>query len=185
MRSSITPRNVRSVLVVGWVGVLISTTVALAGSERGAVISPGTRVNGMRVVQGTALTTQARLFSDWCDPVVLTAGRRIRSCGRIPRVPRLFVGHGLWASQAAIERIWNASKTEMWIDNQRVNLQAFGWTERTLSKYGPAGNKDVALREWSVTLVGATAGRHTIRYRSRVPQLGVTDTTWTFTVPAR
>ena len=99
-------------------------------------------------------------------------------------MPRLFVGHGLWASQAAIERIWHASKTEMWIDNQRVNLQAFGWTERTLSKYGPAGNKDVALREWSVTLVGATAGRHTIRYRSRIPQLGVTDTAWTFTVPA-
>ncbi len=96
---------------------------------------------------------------------------------------RLFVGTGLWASQAAIERVWNASKWEMWIDGQPVNLQAFGTADKWLFKFGPAGNRDVVLRWWTVTLLRATTGRHTIRYRTRSPELGVTDTTWTFTVP--
>jgi hypothetical protein len=70
----------------------------------------------------------------------------------------------------------------MWIDGQRVDLQAFGTADRTLQKYPPAGNIDVVLREWNVTLLRATTGRHTIRYRTREPR-GVMDTTWRFTVP--
>lgn len=124
-----------------------------------------------------------RLFSDWCDPVVLTPGRRTRGCGRIPYTPRLFVGYGLYDSQAKIQQTWKASKWEMWIDGERVDLQAFGTADRWLLKFGPAGNKDVVLREWNVTLVKPTPGRHTLRYRTREPA-GITDTTWTFTVPA-
>ena len=183
MRLSKNPRAALPVLALGCAVALMSGAVAVAGNEHLATIEPSTRVNGMLVVQGSARRTQARLFSDWCDPVVLTPARRTRSCGRIPRVPRLFVGYGLFDSQAKIERTWKSSKWEMWIDGQRVNLQAFGTADRLLLKYGPAGNKDVVLREWNVTLVDATPGRHTLRYRTREP-VGVTDTTWVFTVPS-
>ena len=181
MRLLTNPRDALPVLVLGCAVALMSGAVAVAGNERLATIEPSTRVNGMLVVQGSARRAQVRLFSDWCDPVVLSPGRRTRSCGRIPRAPRLFVGYGLFDSQANIERTWKASRWEMWIDGQRVNLQAFGTADRFLLRYGPAGNKDVVLREWSVTLVDATPGRHTLRYRTREP-VGVTDTTWTFTV---
>jgi hypothetical protein len=183
MRFWTKPRAAAPVLAFGCTVALMSAAVAVAGIGNRATIEPWTRVNGMLVVQGPARLTQARLFSDWCDPVVLTPGRRTRNCGRVPRAPRLFVGYGLFDSQAKIERTWKASKWEMWIDGQRVDLQAFGTADRSLLKYGPAGNKDVVLREWNVTLVDATPGRHTLRYRTREP-VGVTDTTWTFTIPS-
>jgi hypothetical protein len=182
MRPSRSPRDALAVLTLGCACVLMSATVAAAGNEHVATIEPSTRVNGMLVVQGPAQRSQARLFSDWCDPVVLTPGRRTRSCGRIPRTSRLYVGYGLFESEAKIERTWKASKWDMWIDGKRVDLQAFGTADRTLTRYPPAGNTDVVLREWNVTLVRATPGRHTIRYRTREPS-GVTDTTWKFTVP--
>ena len=69
----------------------------------------------------------------------------------------------------------------MWIDGQRVSLDEFGTTDRMLYHYPPAGGKDVTLREWAVTLAHPTPGRHTIRYRFRLPQ-GVTDATWEFNV---
>ena len=166
----------------GCMGAGIAAAAAVAGTEQADVIGPSTRVNGMLVVQGTAQRSEARLFSDWCDPVVLTPGRRTRSCGRIPRTVRLYVGYGLFAPEAKIERTWQEAHWQMWIDGKRVNLQAFGTSDRTLAKYPPAGNKDVTLREWNVTLVRATAGRHTIRYRNYEAG-GTIDTTWTFTVP--
>lgn len=183
MRLAKNPRDVLPVLALGCAVALMSGAVAVAGNEQLETIQPWTRVNGMLVVQGSAQYSQVRLFSDWCDPVVLTPGRRTRSCGRIPPAPRLFVGYGLFDSPAEIGRSWRASKWEMWIDGQRVNLQAFGTADRWLLKYGPAGNEDVVLREWNVTLVDATPGRHTLRYRWRDP-VGVTDTTWLFTVPS-
>jgi hypothetical protein len=183
MRFRIGPRDVLAVTAAVATGALILATVAFADSERRAVIEPLTRVSGMLVVQGAAQQSPARLFPDWCDPVVLTPGRRTRSCGRIPRTSRLYIGYGLFESPSRIGRTWNASKWDMWIDGQRVDLQAFGTADRTLPKYPPAGNKDVVLREWNVTLLRPTTGRHTIRYRTREPH-GVTDTTWTFTVPA-
>lgn len=182
MRLSPSPRNAISVLALGCACVLVSATVAVAGDAHLATIEPSTRVNGMLVVQGPAHRSQTRLFSDWCDPVVLTPGRRTRSCGRIPRTSRLYIGYGLFESEAKIERTWKASKWDMWIDGQSVDLEAFGTADRWLLKFGPAGNNDVVLREWNVTLIRATPGRHTVRYRTREP-VGVTDTTWTFTVP--
>jgi hypothetical protein len=167
----------------GGVLLMISVTAASAQTELAAIIEPSTRVKGMLVVQGPAQRTQARLFSDWCDPVVLTPGLRARSCGRVPRVARLYVGYGLFESKARIERTWKASTWDMWIDGQHVDLQAFGTADRWLLKYAPAGGKDVVLREWQVTLVSPTPGRHKIRYRTREP-VGVTDTTWKFTVPS-
>lgn len=177
------PRAARLVVALGCALVWMSATVAVAANEHLTTIQPSTRVNGMLVVQGPGQRSQVRLFSDWCDPVVLTPGHRTRNCGRIPYAPRLFVGYGLYDSQNKIERTWKASKWEMWIDGERVNLQAFGTADRWLLKFGPAGNKDVVLREWNVTLIKPTPGRHALRYRTREP-VGITDTTWTFTVPA-
>ena len=134
----------------------------------------------MRLVKGTEATGDHKLF-DTCDPVILRRGVYARRCGSVVRVKRLFIGYGVFALPREINEVWRPSTWAAWFDGRRTQLPAFGWSDRTLSRFPPAGGKDVTLREWRVMLVGATPGRHTIRYRFRDPS-GWIDATWRFTV---
>lgn len=136
----------------------------------------------MVVVQGVARDAGAELFpSGICDPVVRTPGRRVRACGTVPPSRRLFVGYGIFApSKAAVDAAWSKRSWAMWIDGEPVSLQRFGTTDRWIESEPAAKGQRVLLREWAIILVGAT-GRHSIRYRTRLPQ-GIYDTTWRFTV---
>lgn len=178
----------RFVGVVAALAALTLTTGASAKVVEGDAIEPGTRVNEMMVVQGLAREADVSLFGFYCDPVVLTAGRRTRVCASpLPSVRRIFIGHGVWAvSRQRLNAAWSAyaGRTQMWIDGQRVGLAGFGHGDRWLSNYPPADGRDALLREWSIVLFGAQ-GRHSIRYRSGLPSQGVTDVTWKFTVAAR
>jgi hypothetical protein len=174
---------IRSVRVVVALLAVSLTTGASATVVREDAIEPGTRVNGMLVVQGVARDTDAELFGVVCDPVVVRLGRRTRSCAQLPPVRRIFAGHGIWAvSEQLLESVWGkyASRTEMWIDGRRISLNRFGHSDRWLSNFPPADGRNALLREWSIVLVGVE-GRHSIRYRGRLPQ-GVTDVTWRFSV---
>ena len=175
---------------VGVVAALAALTLATGASAkvgRSDAIDPGTPVNGMLVVQGLAREADVALFGYYCDPVVLTAGPRTRVCSLpLPSVRRIFVGHGIWAvSKRRLDSAWSAyaSRSEMWIDGRRVSLTRFGHSDRWLSKFPPADGRNALLREWSIVLLGAE-GRHSIRYRTPLPQ-GVTDVTWKFTVATR
>jgi hypothetical protein len=99
-------------------------------------------------------------------------------------VARLFIGYGDWErTQKALDSAWRQLKWDLWVDGRRVELPRFGTSERTLYYFAPAGGKNAILREWSVTLVGVTSGKHVIRYRrSASGSLGTTDATWTLTV---
>lgn len=96
---------------------------------------------------------------------------------------RLFIGYGVFAPPGLISKVWAPSTWAAWFDGRRIRLPAFGWSERTLFGFPPAGGKDVTLREWRVMLLGATPGRHAIRYRFR-DSGGTIDATWTFRVMA-
>ena len=139
----------------------------------------------MRVVQGLASEADVSLFGSYCDPVVLTPGRRTRVCSLpLPSVRRIFVGHGIWAvSKQRLDSAWSlyAAQTAMWIDGQRVSLARFGQSDRWLLNFPPADGRNALLREWSIVLLGAK-GQHSVRYRGRLPNLGVTDVTWKFTI---
>ena len=164
------------------VGVSVGCAAAAGiAQSRPATIEPRTRANGMLVVQGSSRQSQASLFGAICDPVVLKPGRRTRTCAPVGRVSRLFVGYGLFAPLGQIEREWKAVGWKLWLDGQPVDLDAFGTSDRVLSKYPPADFKDVVLREWSIVLVDPTPGRHTIRYRAGGRE-GATDTSWVFRV---
>jgi hypothetical protein len=170
------------VLAVGCLFSLLIVTNATAVQRRTATIEPWDRVRGMLVVQGGATRAETALFGYYCEPDILKSGRYRRTCREVPRTKRLFVGYGMWGPKATIARMWNGSEWSMWIDGESVSLDAFGSTDRTLHNYPAAGGKDVTLREWSMTLVRATPGRHTIRYRFRLPPQGTIDATWTFSV---
>jgi hypothetical protein len=159
---------------------LALTDGASAVPLAGGAVEPATRVNGMLVVQGIAREADVSLFGSICDPVVVRPGRRTRSCGQVPPLRRIFVGYGIFAPEEQIESAWKKLSWRLWIDGRSVSLSRFGHSDRQLLGFAPAGYRDVVLREWAVILVGAQ-GRHSIRYRTRLPQ-GVIDTTWRFSV---
>jgi hypothetical protein len=160
------------------VGTALITSTGLAAQA--AAIEPGDQVGTMRLLTGTEATAHHKLF-DTCDPVILKGGRYARGCGAVPRVKRLFIGYGVFALPRSINKVWSPSTWAAWFDGRRIRLPAFGWSDRTLSRFPAAGGKDVTLREWRVMLVGATPGRHTIRYRFRESAETI-DTTWTFRI---
>jgi hypothetical protein len=172
------PRRIPHVTAVGVAVcvVLAVTAGALAAREAGGAIDPGTPVNGMIVVQGVKREADGWLFDTVCDPFVRSPGRRTRTCGQLPPLRRLFVGHGLFAPRKQIDSFWRSVSWKLWIDGEQVGLSRFGHGDRWIQVDG----RNVVLREWSIILVGAK-GRHSIRYRTRGPQ-GVGDTTWRFSV---
>jgi hypothetical protein len=147
-----------------------------AAPEAGGGIDPGTRVNGMLVVQGVKQEADGWLFDTVCDPIVRSPGRRTRTCGQLPPLRRLFVGHGIFAPMKQIDRVWRSVSWKLWIDDKQVGLSRFGHSDRWIQVDG----RNVVLREWAIILVGAK-GRHSIRYRTRWPQ-SVVDTTWVFSL---
>jgi hypothetical protein len=134
----------------------------------------------MTLARGTAATAQQKLF-DICDPVILSRGRYLRRCGRVPRVSRLFIGYGSFDAPRRINETWRATRWTAWLDGSPIDLRRFGTSDRTLVAFPAAGFENVTLREWRVMLVDPSPGRHTLRYRVREPG-GVSDTTWIFTV---
>jgi hypothetical protein len=170
------------VFAVGCLAALVIVATATATQLRTGTIEPWERVRGTLVVQHTPERADMALFGYYCEPDISTSAVVRRTCRDVPRTKRLFVGYGMWDSKTAIAKAWNKSEWSMWIDGQPVSLDRFGTTDRTLYKYPAAGGKDVTLREWSVVLSQPSPGRHTIRYRFRLPPQGVVDATWTFRV---
>ena len=166
----------RAVGVAACIAVLALVAGALAAREAIGAIDPGTRVNGMLVVQGDKRDADGWLFDTICDPIVRSPGHRTRTCGQLPPLRRLFVGYGLYAPEKQIDSFWRSVSWKLWIDGDQVGLGRFGHADRRIQ----VGGRNVVLREWAIILVGAK-GRHSIRYRTRSPQ-GVGDTTWRFSV---
>jgi hypothetical protein len=182
MASQAVPRYVLAVGIAASLALMALVSGASATAVHVNAIDPGTRVKGMLVYQELARRAQASLFGFYCDPVVLSPGRRTRTCANtVPRVSRLFIGHGIFApNRQELEKTWKRLTWAMWIDGQRVALNKFGWSDRWLSNFPPADGRTVLLREWAI-VVARAQGRHTIRYRTGWPS-GVHDTTWKFTV---
>jgi hypothetical protein len=160
-------------------GSYLAFALGFASSNSG--LGPGDKVGAMTLQRGTSYEADEKLF-DHCNPVVYTSGVLRRTC-TVPRVRRVFVGYGdFFATKKALDKAWKETKWNLWVDGHAVDLRAFGTADRILHAFPPAGYKDVILREWLVTLVGATPGKHTVRYRSANAGSGVHDDTWTFTV---
>jgi hypothetical protein len=168
----------------GIVFVLLPVTALLLAAgfpSSSSPVGPGGKIGAVTLVRGIEHKADAELWV-FCDPAIPKPGRYLRTCS-VPHVRRLFIGYGDWErTRRALDSAWKQLKWDLWFDDRRVALPRFGSSERTLYAYPPAGGKNAILREWSVTLVGVTPGKHVIRYRSASRSLGTTDATWTFTV---
>jgi hypothetical protein len=170
----------------GSVFVLLPVTALLLASgfrSSPPPVAPGGKIGAMTLVRGIEHKADAELWGMFCDATIPKPGRYRRTCS-VPHVQRLFIGYGDWErTRKALDSVWKQLKWDLWFDGRRVDLPRFGTSERTLYYFRPAGGKNVILREWSVTLIGVTPGKHVIRYRSASRSLGTTDATWTFTAP--
>ena len=161
---------------------LAVVVVLLAGGFRNSPppVRPGGKIGTMTLVRGIEGRADDEIWQ-FCKAAIPKPGRYRRRCF-VPQVKRLFIGYGDWErTEKALDSVWRQLQWELWFDGRRVDLPRFGTSERTLYNFVPGG-KNVILREWSVTLVGVTAGKHVIRYRSAHRSLGTTDATWTLTV---
>jgi hypothetical protein len=161
--------------------VLVALTVLPSGCGGSAgAVEPGSKIGAMKLVRGT--TSQADLkFFDLCNPIIVKPGEYRRSC-HVPGVRRLFIGYGTFEpTKWGLEREWRQTRWDLWLDGHRVDLSAFGTSDRPLFAFPPAG-RDVILREWDVILASPTPGRHELRYRSRRGLGASTSATWAFVV---
>jgi hypothetical protein len=120
----------------------------------------------------------------FCQALVLEPGTYHRRCN-VPWVSLLYVGYGEFAPPQELERVWRTLRWQGWLDGRRLDLEAFGSSDRTLRAYAPAGYEDVTLRTFDVTMFTPTPGRHTLRYVREPQDGGRTDVTWTFTIEPR
>ena len=170
----------------GRVFVLLPVTAALLGSgcfrNSPPPVGPGGKIGATTLARGIEHKADAELWGMFCDATLPKPGRYRRTCS-VPRAQRLFIGYGDWErTRKALDSAWKQLKWDLWFDGRHVSLSRFGTSERTLYAFRPAGGKNVVLREWSVTLIGVTLGKHAIRYRSASRSFGTTDATWTFIV---
>jgi hypothetical protein len=159
------------------------TATPEATSRAHILLRPGDEADGMRLTAATQ--ADPRIF-EFCNPIILKPGTYARTC-QVPDRQRLMIGHGdLAASAELLEQEWQAERWQLYLDGHQVDLAAFGTLpDRHFFESGIG--EEVWLREWSVTIVNPTPGRHTLRYvQEQLPAanavVGTIDTTWTFTV---
>jgi hypothetical protein len=164
--------------------VLVALTALVGGCGGSASsVEPGSKIGAMKLVRGTTSRADLKFF-DVCNPIVVKPGEYRRSC-RVPGVRRLFIGYGTFEpTKRGLEREWRQTRWALWVDGHRVDLPAFGTSDRTLFAFPPAGGQDVILREWDVILASPTPGKHELRYRSRHSG-ATTSATWDFVVVER
>jgi len=161
--------------------VLVALTVLVGGCGGAGSAKPGSKIAAMKLVRGTTFQADLKFF-DLCNPIIVKPGEYRRSC-HVPGVRRLFIGYGTFEpTKRRLEREWKQTRWDLWVDGDRVDLPAFGTSDRTLFAFPPAGGHDVILREWDVILTNPTPGEHELRYRSRHGSGATTSATWAFVV---
>jgi hypothetical protein len=166
-----------------WCTGLALLAAVAAGCGRPDAVEPTDEVGGMELASVPLGPGVFDLFT-FCRAVVLEPGTYHRHC-TVPWVSMLYLGYGEFAAPKELERVWPTLRWTGWLDGRRLDLEAFGSSDRTLAAYAPAGYKDVTLRTFDVTMFSPTPGAHTLRYLREPAGGGRLDVTWTFTIERR
>lgn len=163
------------------------TTVALvavlAAGCGGGGAQPTDVVKGM-VLASVPLGPGVFDIFTFCRPVVLQPGTYKRRCS-VPWVSELYVGYGEFAPPHKIDSLWRTLRWKAWLDGKRIDLDAFGSSDRKLNAFPAAGFKDVIVRTFDVTIFTPKPGRHSLRYLRAAADGTKQDVTWTFTIERR
>lgn len=128
-------------------------------------VKPGDEIGPMVVTTGGFEIVPIWAF---CVPAFLNPGVTTTECN-VPALPELAIGHGWWAADETLrDASWEATTWELYLDDQQVDLDAFGTFDADLPQTGLPGhdvNEEVItkLRSWDVVLEKPTPGAHTLR----------------------
>jgi hypothetical protein len=166
-----------------WCTGLALPAILAAGCGGPGPVGPTDVVDGMEVASVPLGPGVFDLFI-FCRAVTLEPGAHARTC-RVPWVSQLYVGYGEFAPADELEGLWRTLRWKAWLDGRRVDLEAFGTSDRKLAAFEPAGYEDVVVRTFDVTIFTPRPGRHTLRYVREPARGAKTDVTWTFTIDPR
>jgi hypothetical protein len=159
-------------LIVG--GLLAGAAFA---AEQGPV-EPGGKIGAMTVARGDQYHADVDLFP-FCPRLMFNKpGTYHRSCS--PEiVRRLFIGAGdIAPTQKEVDSKFKSEHWSLWVDGHPVDLPRFGASHG----YDYRNGKRVVSKTWNVMLVNAPSGKHTIRYRFKLPQ-GIVNLMLALTIP--
>lgn len=132
------------------------------------MLKPGDTVGQMTVTTGPPETDGPPIWA-FCPPAFSEGpGVNTVECS-VPPLPELPIGHGWWSKDEALrDSNWNAMTWELYLDGQRIDLDAFGSADIDLPQTGLPGydpNEEVVtkLRTWDVLLKEPALGKHTLR----------------------
>jgi hypothetical protein len=156
---------------------LLASATVVGGVAAAGPVGPGGKIGTMTLTRGVLFDADISLWNV-CNGEISKFGRYHRSCA-IPRLRRTYIGRGARApTEKALAEEWKRQRWSLSVDGRAVNLAAFGTNDSS----PPSRGKPAVGRFWKVILVGATAGKHTVRYRTRYFPAGTIDATWTVTV---
>lgn len=141
------------------------------------LIQPGDKVSGMVLITAPDQSYVKQDIWSICSPIVTTSDPAIieREC-KVPGLPYLFIGLGDVAeTDEELLSMWKAETWEMYLDDQKIDLAAFG----EIQQPPPPSN-----RFWNVLLENPVSGVHKLRYIiHNMEGKNVTkDVTWTLTI---
>ena len=144
---------------------LITAVLVVPGVLYAQGIAPGDSIGGMSLRSGGSEGPPIWAF---CVPAFLNPGVTTTEC-TVPPLPELAVGHGWFSADEALrDSNWEAMTWELYLDDQQVDLAAFGTLDADLPQTGLPGHDPdeeviTKLRSWDVVLGSPTAGAHTLR----------------------
>lgn len=139
------------------------------------MLKPGDKIGEMVVKSGPAEIEGPPIWA-FCSPAFSEEpGVKTIECS-VPPPPDLPVGHGWFSSdEAKRDENWEAMTWELFIDDQPVELNAFGALDVDLPQtglpgHGPDEEVITKLRTWDVLLSDLVPGVHTLRSVLHVSQ---------------
>lgn len=141
-----------------------TATPAPVSTSPGSLLVPGDQIGQATVEVYPGATPH---LWEYCSEQLSNAPAGAKIECSMPLLPEIGIGLGWVARDEALrDSNWEALAWEMYVDDQALNLEAFG--EYTFDL--PVEGMIVKLRGWKVELVNPTPGEHTLRYVTHVKQ---------------
>ena len=152
----------------------LAATVGVGFAATAGLVEPGGKIGAMKLVRGEEFDSDLYLFNV-CNALTAKAGSYHRSCSVPQRAADVHRLGRRSADRKSLDESWKQIRWDLWIDGRPVRLASFGTADGAFRRFRPTG-KPAFFRLWKVVLVGATPGKHTVRYRMRGAG-GTTDDT--------
>lgn len=158
---------------------VIGLLAGLAGIARvqaqGGTLSPGDTVNGLTLKtldvgpESKRLTGIGDCVRISAEPPPDAGDFTLKRVCSVPLVEDLVLGSGWVAKDAAtLETNWSSLSWELYIDGERVNLEAFGFSDYDRVDVVDGAEMTVKVRTWRVGVDALTSGIYEMRSVTRV-----------------